>query len=109
MLTTEVYPATGDARMSFSVTAADDAAGIKRIRVDLQGPSGQVLQAWGEFNANFPLNATVQVNTAVLSSLTETGTWNVMVVEIFDDAGNSSSYISDDLANQGYPTTLQAR
>lgn len=109
VLTTEVYPAAGDARMSFSVIAADDAAGIQRIRVDLQGPSGQVLQAWGEFNENFPLNATVQVNTAVLSGLTETGTWNVVAVEVFDDAGNSRLYTSDDLANQGYPITLQAR
>ncbi len=106
ILTPEVYPAGGDARMSFMVSALDDVAGIEKIRIDLQGPNGQYLAAWGYFFDTTPLSASAQINTAVLSDLTQEGHWTITEVEIYDVAGNSSRIDSDELSSFGYSVTV---
>ena len=91
--------------MRFAVTAYDTAiningnnpAGVEKIRVDITGPSGQILTAWCDFTTPYPSTATVQIDSATLSLLTQEGTWNVTTVEVFDDAGNSTLYGIDDL------------
>lgn len=108
ILTDEIYPANGDARMRFAVTVADN-AGIERIRIDITGPSGQIIYAWGNYESNYPLSAIAEVNTSTLSSLLEEGTWTINALEIFDDAGNSTLLDSNDLVNQGYPVTVEVK
>ena len=51
-------------------------AGIEKIRIDLVGPSGQILTAWGVFSNTYPTFTTATVETAVLSDLTESGSWH---------------------------------
>ena len=98
--------------MSFAVTAYDtalnmngnDPSGVEKIRIDITGPAGQKLIAWGYFTDPYPSTATVQIDTATLSTLTQEGTWYVTEVEVFDDAGNSTLYSASDLI--GYPTEI---
>lgn len=106
ILTPEVFPAAGDARMSFMVSALDDVSGIEKIRVDLQGPNGQYLAAWGYFFDTTPLSASGQMDTAVLSTLLQEGDWTITEVEVFDAAGNSSKVDTIALENSGYSTTV---
>ncbi len=106
ILTPEVFPAGGNARMSFMVSALDDVAGIEKIRIDLQGPNGQYLAAWGYFFDTTPLYASDQINTAVLSTLLQEGAWTITEVEIYDVAGNSSRIDTDELISNGYATTV---
>mgnify|MGYP003571017983 FL=1 len=104
ILTPEIFPAGGNARMSFMVSALDDVAGIEKIRVDLQGPNGQYLAAWGYFFDTTPLSTSAQLDTAVLSDLTQEGRWTVSGVELYDAAGNSRRIDADTLRNSGYAT-----
>jgi len=107
ILITEVYPAPGTSRMEFAVTAYDDLSGVASLRVDIVGPSGQILTAWKNYAENYPVNATAQVRTATLDSALEEGTWQVNAVELFDEAGNSRAIESNDLIDRGFPDTLQ--
>jgi hypothetical protein len=97
VLAPEVYPASGAARMSFAVDVSDDAAGVSTIRVDILGPSGQYLTAWGDLSANPSRATTVQIDTAVVSTLLEEGTWVVNGVEVIDEAGNSHTVVPDNV------------
>lgn len=100
VLTPEVFPATGTARMQFAVKAADDKAGVAEMRVDLRGPSGQILYAWAQFSDGYPLDAEATVETSVLSQLLEMGEWQVEAVHLFDEAGNENTF-REALANGG--------
>jgi len=104
VLTPNVYVNTGRARISFAVGAADDAAGIEKIRVDVRGPSNQVLTVWGDYAGQHPVSVNAQVDSAVLSTLSESGDWTVETVEIFDNAGNHSLFSTDDLNARGLAT-----
>ena len=112
VLIPEVYPLSGDAKMSFAATAYDtainingnDPAGIAKIRIDITGPAGQIYTAWSYFSAPYPSATTVQIDSATLSSLSQEGTWYVTSVEVFDDAGNSTLYDQNSLS--GYPTAI---
>lgn len=101
VLEPEVFPASGDAMMKFAVNVSDDLAGVERVRVDLRGPSGQILYAWGHYNSSFPLSDTAQVETTVLSNLLEQGVWTVEKVVVFDAAGNSSETTTSELVMMG--------
>lgn len=109
VLTPEVFPEGGDATMSFVVSALDDVAGIEKIRVDLQGPNGQYLAAWGYFLDTTPLWASEQINTAVLSNLLQEGMWIITEIEIYDAAGNSSKTSTDALNANGYVSSITVR
>ena len=112
ILTPEVFPLNGDARMSFAVTAYDtalnmngnDPSGVAKIRIDITGPAGQKLIAWGYFSAPYSSMATIQIDTATLSTLTQEGAWYVSGIEVFDEAGNSTIYYAADLS--AYPTEI---
>jgi len=106
ILTPDVYPASGSARMSFMVSAMDDVSGIEKIRIDLRGPSGQYLAAWGYFFDTTPLSTSAQIDTAVLSNLTERGSWTISQIEIYDAAGNSRVIDTTALGNSGYATSV---
>jgi len=106
VLTPEVFPAGGNASMSFVVSAQDDVSGIEKIRVDLQGPNGQYLAAWAYFLDTTPLWASEQINTAELSDLLQEGVWTITEVEIYDAAGNSSKTNTDALNASGYTSTV---
>lgn len=106
VLAPEVFPAGGDARMQFSVSVSDDLAGVKKIRIDLRGPSGQIIYAWGSYSSSFPLSDTAQVETSVLSTLLQQGTWTVEKVVVFDEAGNSSETGTDELSSLGMNTSV---
>lgn len=101
VLEAEVFPATGDAKMRFSVNVSDDLAGVEEVRVDLRGPSGQILFAWGTYSSNYPLNDTAQVETSVLSNLLEQGIWMIEKVIVFDEAGNSTETTTSELSDMG--------
>lgn len=107
ILDPEVFPAGGDAVMRFSVDVSDDLAGVEQIRVDLRGPSGQILYAWGNYSASFPLSDTAQVETSVLSTLLEAGVWTVEAVVVYDAAGNNSRADTDALIGVGMAYTVQ--
>jgi hypothetical protein len=112
VLSQTAYPLSGDAKMSFAITAYDtatningnDPSGIEKIRVNITGPAGQIITAWGYFTAPYPSTLTAQIDSSVLSALTQQGTWNVTSVEVFDDAGNSTLYLQSDLS--GFPTSI---
>lgn len=106
ILTPEVYPASGDARMSFMVAALDDVSGIEKIRIDLEGPNGQYLAAWGYFFDTTPLSASAQISTAVLSHLTQEGSWTITEIEVYDVAGNSGRIDKEGLSSSGYAITI---
>jgi len=106
ILTPEVFPASGDAQMSFMASATDDISGIEKIRIDLTGPNGQYLAAWGYFFDTTPLAASGQMDTAVLSTLLQDGSWTISQIEVYDAAGNSSKYDTFDLGISGYSTTV---
>ena len=69
----------------------------------MPGPSGQILYAWGGYAAAFPLSATAQVESALLSGLLEAGVWQVESVTIVDEAGNSRSVSQAELEAAGLP------
>jgi hypothetical protein len=89
VLTPTVAPSSGAARISFAVTATDDLSGVKRVHIELRGPSNQILVVSGDVAENAGLAVSVQLDSAVLSTLLEHGDWVVDVVEITDHAGNS--------------------
>jgi len=109
ILTPEVFPAGGSALMSFSATVSDDLAGVEQIRVDLRGPSGQTMYAWGNYSSNFPLSDAAQVETSILSTLLEEGVWTVETVVVFDAAGNSHRTETEVLSAAGMATEVQVR
>jgi len=90
VLTSSVAPASGNAAMSFAVTATDlGTAGIEKVRIDIEGPNGQYLSAWTFYFTATKLHINTQVDTAQLSNLLQEGQWHVTGVELFDQAGNS--------------------
>lgn len=107
VLEADVFPASGTAVMSFSVAVTDDLAGVKQIRVDLRGPSGQIMYAWGNYSSSYPLNDAAQVETSVLSTLLEAGVWTVEAVVVSDAAGNSHRTDAEGLATAGMTTEVQ--
>jgi hypothetical protein len=88
------------------VSAMDDVSGIEKVRIDLRGPSGQYLAAWGYFFDTTPLSTSAQIDTAVLSNLTELGSWSISAIEIYDAAGNSRVIDTTALKNSGYATSV---
>jgi hypothetical protein len=109
VLSNEVFPASAEARMRFAVKASDDKAGIEEIRVDLRGPSGQILYAWGQYSATYPLNAEATVETTVLSNLLEMGEWQVEAVHLFDAAGNQTVVDAEGLKGIGVSLSILVR
>lgn len=106
VLTPNLYVSAGGARMSIAVSAADNASGIEKIRVDVRGPSNQLLTLWGDYAGQHPVSVNAQINSAVLSTLSESGNWSVENVAIYDNAGNYSLYSTDDLSTRGLATRI---
>jgi len=106
VLTDSVNPLTGDAVMSFALSATDNLSGVKKVRIDIIGPSGQYIEANGNLADDGILVTTVQLDTDTLSTQLETGTWQVVTVEVFDAAGNSTLLDNTDLGNAGFGSSI---
>ncbi|MDH5324873.1 MAG: Ig-like domain-containing protein [Gammaproteobacteria bacterium] len=106
VVTKNVTAGSGSAVMSFALSVADDISGISKVRVDITGPSGQVMSAWGDFSSSQPLQSDTIISTSPLSTMLELGTWNITAVEIQDDAGNRTQLSLLDLFVLGYDTEI---
>ena len=105
-LTPVVIPSTGSARMSFGVSATDNLSGVEKVRLDLVGPSGQIITLWGNYGSTHPTALTAQIDSAILNVLLETGTWTIDAVDVYDNAGNHTVLYADELAGRGLSTTI---
>lgn len=99
----QINPGSGDTRMGFVVSLADDLSGVARIEIEVQGPSDQLLLINGVFDPTTSVAQTIE--SAPLNSLTETGIWRVQTITVWDDAGNSRLYLPDEL--QGFNLTVE--
>jgi len=106
VLNATVTPSAGSARMSFGVSATDNLAGVEKVRIDLVGPSGQIITLWGNYGSTHPTALSAQIDSAVLNTLLETGTWTIDAVDVYDNAGNHAILYTDDLAGRGLTTTV---
>ena len=107
LLTPEVNPLSGDARMRFTVSATDNLSGLHKIRIDVLGPSGQYIEINGDLATSGLTDTTVQLDSAHLNTQIQTGTWQVAIIEIFDHAGNSQLLRTSDLTAMGFATQIQ--
>ena len=105
-LTPVVIPSTGSARMSFGVSATDNLSGVEKVRLDLVGPSGQIITLWGNYGSTHPTALSAQIDSAILNVLLETGTWTIDAVDVYDNAGNHTVLYADELAGRGLSTTI---
>ncbi|MCF6280629.1 MAG: Ig-like domain-containing protein [Candidatus Polarisedimenticolaceae bacterium] len=96
-----IDPSSGFAEIAFAVTASDAGAGIASIRIEVTGPSGQMLNAFGAFEASTPNSVDIQMQTTALNALTERGIWNISRVEMVDGAGNRLLLDTDALDQLG--------
>jgi hypothetical protein len=83
-----IDPTDGLAEIAFAITASDTGAGIASIRIEITGPSGQLLNAFGAFESSTPSSVDMQMQTDTLNSLTERGEWRITTVEMVDAADN---------------------
>ncbi len=105
VMTDTVYPYQGGQKISYSLGAYDNAAGIDRVYINLRGPSGQLLPTWGGMTT--PVTSILlQVDSDILSTLMEEGEWHVESVEVIDEAGNRTMVNEGELTEQGYSTTV---
>ncbi len=88
VLNPTIDPSGGLAEIAFAVNAADIGAGIASIRIEITGPSGQSLNAYGAFESSTPNSVDIQMHTTALNALIERGVWNITAVEMADGAGN---------------------
>lgn len=105
-LTPDVTPSTGSARMSFGISATDNLSGVEKVRLDIVGPSGQVIVLWGNYGSTHPTALTAQIDSAILNVLLETGTWTIDAVDVYDNAGNHAILYADELASRGLTTIV---
>lgn len=107
ILTHQVYPLSGVARVSYAVTADDNAAGIDAVYINLRGPSGQLLPTWAGFGVPAPVSINAQIDSARLSAMMEKGAWRVESIVIVDQAGNAMAYEGSELLRLGHPVEVQ--
>jgi hypothetical protein len=90
------------AQLRINLQGTDDLSGINAIYVYAQGPSGQWIGIgyYGGYQAKKVAGATAfnfNVNY-------QPGTWTIQEVDVYDNAGNVSSYFTADLAAMGNTT-----
>jgi hypothetical protein len=91
---------------SFNVQASDSPAGIRKVSVTLQSPSGKQFR-WGEmFDTNHPTSINVQIDTNDFDTYAEIGTWKVSELALIDEAGNALRLTTAQIAALGFGTDV---
>ena len=88
---------------------ADNASGVRRVRVDMTSPSGAFITASHSYVDNHPLIDGVTLSTNVFSQFAEEGMWDINTITIYDEAGNKRSINSDEMAELGFPVQVELR
>jgi uncharacterized repeat protein (TIGR02059 family) len=106
-LTSLTLPSTIDVTSSkqdatFSAKAADDGTGVSSIYVYLD----KNLAVSGTSTNSFYFSGASGTKTSTVQTYTQTGTFKISSVSVYDKAGNEKSYTSDDLKTLGLATSF---
>jgi hypothetical protein len=104
---TAVNTTTNPATVSVTAQITDDLSGVREAYLGFNSPSGsQNVTVFLSLSSGTDLNGTwTGIGTFPVGS--ETGTWVVGVVVLYDNVGNNQEYSTSDLQALGFPTTLQ--
>ncbi len=104
---TTISTSTAAASVTVGFTVTDDISGVASISVGFMSPSGQQ-QVFATPDATWPkgaLNVTTS-GVATFPKNSETGTWTVWHVALYDVVGNSAYMVPSQLAAMGFPTQI---
>jgi hypothetical protein len=103
---TAVNTTTNPATVSVTAQITDDLSGVREAYLGFNSPSGsQNVTVFLSLSSGTDLNGTwTGIGTFPVGS--ETGTWVVGVVVLYDNVGNNQEYSTSDLQALGFPTTL---
>ncbi len=107
-LTSLTLPSTIDVTSSkqdatFSAKAADDGTEVSSIYVYLD----KNLAVSGTSTNSFYFSGASGTKTSTVQTYTQTGTFKISSVSVYDKAGNEKSYTSDDLKTLGFATSFE--
>jgi len=105
LLTPSINIENGNETARFALSMVDNASGIKRVRLSLLSPAGIFITTTASFD-HYPLIHGVQLETAPFGTFTESGTWHVASITLFDEAGNRRTLDQQALEDAGYITAL---
>jgi hypothetical protein len=102
---TNVDTSSSAATVSVHLSATDDLSGVSFLAVTFESPSGRQYESAAAtyFQPSLSVAAIADVT---FPQFCETGAWKVRTVHALDEAGNSTSILETDLAQNGFPTSL---
>lgn len=113
LVTYTFNPASADVSLSDtlitgSIQATDNSAGLQSALLAFYSPSGNrrvdCLSSLGSYSGT--LTAGTFTCMGLIPRYIETGEWRLHFLSISDRAGNTATYVRDQLAAMGFPTTL---
>lgn len=97
-----------DTALTGSIQATDNSAGLQSALLAFYSPSGNrrvdCLSSLGSYSGT--LTAGTFTCAGMIPRYIETGEWRLHFLSISDRAGNTATYVRDQLAAMGFPTTL---
>jgi len=97
-----------DTMITGSIQATDNASGLQSAMLAFYSPSGNrrvdCLSSLGSYSGT--LTAGTFTCAGVIPRYMETGQWRLQFLSITDKAGNTATYLKDQLAAMGFPTAL---
>jgi hypothetical protein len=98
---------SGQAKVTATLTAADDLSGVRYVYVQFRSPSGTQTQLGSRLAACEPGTAPCTISVdAYFPQYSEVGVWTVDKVYVDDAVLNWTAYFVDELAAKGFPTEL---
>jgi hypothetical protein len=99
---------SGDTMLNGSIQATDNSAGLQSAMLAFYSPSGNrrvdCLSSLGSYSGT--LTAGTFTCVGLIPRYIETGQWRLQFLSITDRAGNTATYVRDQLAAMGFPTSL---
>ena len=99
---------SSDTPLTGSIQATDNSAGLQSALLAFYSPSGNrrvdCSGSLGSYSGT--LTAGTFTCSGVIPRYIETGSWRLQFLSISDRAGNTATYVRDQLAAMGLPTTL---
>ena len=103
---------SGDATLRFRAGATDDLSGISSIDAEWKSPSGDQSFYLGAYGSDALIsgtknNGTWRSDSRDLNQYSESGTWRLSYLDIYDEAGNEKEYDRADLDELGILSSFE--
>jgi hypothetical protein len=100
-----INTSSGSATVNVGFTVTDDLSGASSFQISFLSPSGTVFQ--GTQTSFQPSLSYTSMVSVTFPQFSESGTWSVYDVLLFDAAGNRTDLTTTNLIALGFPTKLQ--